>query len=581
MSVIQRLRASRAIKQTASVKESPKWLFTGLRSVSGIDVDEATAMRLITVNACVRKIAQTLASLPLKIYESAERGKKERRDHPAWDLLLRQPNPMMTAMVFREALISHVVLTGNAFAWIDFDITFRPRALWLLRPDLMRVEKVNGELRYYVRPETGGAEVPYQAWQILHVPGLGFDGTRGYSPIRLAAEGIGLALAQERFGASLFGRGARPASVLQTDKELSDEAYDRLKEDMAENEGIENANKTLILEEGLKWQQVTIAPNDAQFLESRTFQAAEICRLFDVPPSMVGVASGDKQTYANVEQRHIEFATLTLAPMAIRLEQELDRKLFAGEERQRLYTKHVLAALMRGDSKTRAEYYERMFGLAGLSPNDIRELEDWNPIDNGDVYVVKAGFTPLERLMDTPQPEQQPPPEDDDEPDEEEVDTEGGAEDPTEDEDERSLARAYRALFLDVGERAARREARALERSAPRLAGMSTEDAGRWRSEFYAAHETFLARALAPVLTAIAATKRAGEERVSEVSAEIAHRAVDRARTCARGATTEPALRALATEITEKGAERFCAAELARAVRALSHSRRQDGEEAA
>ena len=370
-------------EERATLATPTPWLFDALgarKSASGIAVSENTALQYSAVFAAVRLLSESVASLPLITYERVDRGKRRTQSHPAHQLLDVAPNREMTAYTFRETLMGHLCTWGNAYAEIVRDGAGRPMELLPITPDRVRVERdESGTVRYII-----DEQITLDTDSVLHIAGLGFDGIIGYSPIRLARECVGLGMAAERFGASFFDNAARPAGVLQHPGTLSQEAAHRLRESWRNTyEGSGRTGKTAILEEGMSWQSLGIPPDDAQYLETRKFQVAEIARWYGVPPSMIGDL--ERATFSNIEHQAISFVTHSLRPWLVRWETELRRKLFAADEV--FFPEFLVEGLLRGDTKTRYDGYKIARESGWLSVNEIRNLENMNPVDGGDTYI--------------------------------------------------------------------------------------------------------------------------------------------------------------------------------------------------
>ena len=295
--------------------------------------------------------------------------------------------------------MGHVLMWGNAYAEIEFNNAGRPIALWPLRPDRVTPRRTpGGELYYEVRSSSGGV-VNLLPDRILHFKGLGEDGLVGYSVIHMARESIGLGLATERFGAKFFGSGAQPGAVLQHPQKLSDAAYDRLKADReARHAGLDHAHELMILEEGMTWEKIGIPPEDAQFLETRKFQVTDIARWFNVPPHKL--KDLERATFSNIEEQNIEFVQDSLLPWLITIEQECDYKLFSPSEREELFVEHVVSGLLRGDTQRRFAAYAVGRQWGWLSANDVREMENMNPLpdEQGDVYMVPVNMASADQV---------------------------------------------------------------------------------------------------------------------------------------------------------------------------------------
>lgn len=378
---------------------------------SGAEVTADTALTSTGVYACVRIIAETIASLPLAVYRHKdERSREIDRKHPLHILLHRKPNPRMTAFTFRETMAAHLVLRGNAYAKITRNGGGDPVALWPLHPDYV-TPVVNGEnVNYRVR-EAGGDKV-YPASQILHLRGLGSDGVQGYSVVTMAREAIGLAMSCESSGAMLFGNGATPGGILVSPNKLSPERKSAIKSSWENAYGGRNRHRVAVLDGGeLSWQQVGMPPEDAQFLETRTFQLAELARWFNIPLHKLQVL--ENASYATVEQQNIDFVVHCVRPWCERLEQDLCLQLLSERDQETHFVKHKIDGLLRGDLASRYNAYATARQWGWMSVNDILELEDRNPIGpEGDVYLqplnmAKAG-DPSDTGSDPQGPAQDP-----------------------------------------------------------------------------------------------------------------------------------------------------------------------------
>lgn len=375
------------------------WGETGwLRSDAGETVSPESALTISAVYACVRILSESVASLPLMLYRRRSDGGKERvTEHPLYELLHNAPNGEMSSFTWRETCQGHVSLWGNAYSQVVYDGAGRVREIWPLRPDRMMVGRSTaGELVYeYRRSETDGARL-FRADEILHIPGMGFDGLVGYSPITMARNALGLSRATEKFGSKLFANGARPSLVLKTPgaAKLSDAAKRRLQESWnSEFGGVERAHSTAVLEEGWDITTIGVPPEDAQFLETRRFQLLEIARMFRVPPHML--AELERATFSNIEHQAIEFVVHTLRPWLVRWEQSMRRRLLTEAERaQGYFVEFAVDGLLRGDAKSRNESYQIGRNGGWLSVNDIRSLENLNPIENGDIYLQPLNMVP-------------------------------------------------------------------------------------------------------------------------------------------------------------------------------------------
>ena len=412
------------------------WNFLFGSTNSGKAVNERTAMQTSAVYACVRVLAEAIASLPLHVYQytpdftGRPSASKERvSDHPLYYLLHDEPNSEMTSFVFRETLMSHLLLWGNAYAQIIRDGRGHPLALYPLLPHKVTVSRLpNGELIYSYRLDYGediykgknaskgsgntgvhhnntdiskDNTIILRKDEILHIPGLGFDGLVGYSPIAMAKNAIGMALATEEYGAAFFANGAQPGGVLEHPGVIKDPQ--RVKDSWnAAYQGSGNANRVAVLEEGMKFQSIGIPPEQAQFLQTRKFQLNEIARIFRVPPHMVGDL--EKSSFSNIEQQSLEFVKYTLDPWVVRWEQSLQQALILPNDKGKLFIKFNLDGLLRGDYQSRMKGYSTGIQNGFYSVNDVRQLENMNLIpeeEGGDLHLTNGNMMPLKaRLPD-------------------------------------------------------------------------------------------------------------------------------------------------------------------------------------
>ena len=364
-------------------------------SASGVRVDELRAMQTSAVYACVKILAETVASLPLHLYKKGKNGKNETAEqHPLFSCLYESPNEEMTSFEFRETMMTSLLLWGNAYAR-KIRKNGHVTELWYLKPNLMTVERDSqtGRIKYTYSDDIKNQTFVYSPDQVFHVKGLSIDGVLGLSPIAQAREAVGLSLATEQYGAKFFGNGARPGGVLEHPGILKDP--EKLRESWNKvYQGTRNSHKVAVLEEGMKYHTIGIAPEDAQFLETRKYQVNEICRIFRVPPHLVGDL--ERATFSNIEHQSIEFVQHTIRPWLVRWEQAISRSLLDEKERLLYFAKFNVDGLMRGDYKSRMEGYAIGRQNGWLSINDIRRLEDMSlvPVEQGgDDYLVNGNMT--------------------------------------------------------------------------------------------------------------------------------------------------------------------------------------------
>lgn len=461
-------------------------MLNGSPTYAGPSVNEDNAMRSSAVYACIRIISESIASLPLVLYKQQGRNKKRATTHPLYPILHDLANPEMTAFEWRELMMAHTLLRGNGYSEKDFDNFGVVRALWPLRPDKMEgVRRGNAGLEYLYRlPDNTLRVIP--AYRIHHIKGLG-DGIVGYSPIMQAAkQAIGLSLAAEEYGARFYGNGARPGLIVRHPAKLSEGAAKRLKESFAaDHQGLSNAHRTKILEEGMDVTTIGIPNNEAQFLETRKFQVTEIARIYRVPPHML--ADLDRATFSNIEQQSLSFVTQTLMPWFVRHEQAIYRDLLSETERKSLFAKYVVAGMLRGDTATRYQAYTTAINTGFMTRNEARELEDLNPLEGLDEPLLPLNM--MEANAEPPQPTPAPAQGSQAEPQQEQ---ERAAVDEREQRairaanDRRGLMNRNVRLFEDAVGRAVKREATAIRKAAKaRLGKRDAESFETWLEGFY------------------------------------------------------------------------------------------------
>jgi HK97 family phage portal protein len=341
-------------------------------------------------------ISSTVATLPLPVFEAQPDGGKVRAKHqPAYRLLHDRPNPEQSSFVFREQMMGHLLLCGNFYAEIERNGAGDPVALWPLPPFSVRTERLGDKKVYVVRVE--GSDVALSPDNVLHVQGFSLNGHEGLIPSHLARESIGLAKATETFGASFFGNGAVPLTAVSVPGNLTKEqALDVAAGFEAKHKGLSKAQRVAVMSGGMTLNVLGIAPEQAQFLETRKFQVAEVARLFLIPPHMIGDLENGV-SYASIEQQAIGYVTHTIEPWTRRIEQEINYKLFGDS---RFFAEFVLEGLLRGDSAARAAWYTSMANLGIYSVNEIRERENLNRIPEGDVRFMPMNMQELGKDAD-------------------------------------------------------------------------------------------------------------------------------------------------------------------------------------
>ena len=382
---------------TDSVSSAPTFYFGS--SAAGKSVTASTAIQMSTVYACVRVIAETIASLPLHVYQNQGEGSVKAPEHPLYRILHDEPNAEMTSFILREVMLTHLLIYGNAYCQILRNGRGHILGLYPLLPDRMEVDRDSAGALTYTYSANSGQAVKLRPEDVLHIPGLGFDGIIGYSSIALEKNAIGLGLAAEEYGSKFFSNGARPSGILTHSNTVKDPKKLRDSWNAAYG-GSNNSGRVAVLEENMSYTPISMPNSEAQFLETRKFQVSEICRIYRVPPHMVGDL--EHATFSNIEHQSISFAVHTIRPWVVRLEQAMNRALFSDKEKGVYYVRFNMDGLMRGDYKSRMEGYAIGRQNGWLSTNDIRDLENMNPVpdeDGGNALLVNGNMVSVRRAM--------------------------------------------------------------------------------------------------------------------------------------------------------------------------------------
>lgn len=487
-----------------------------VRSSAGEFVSPPSAMRLSAYFAGIRNVSEDLAKLPLMVYKDIGRGREKAKDHPLWRLLHDEPNAEMTSMAFRETMNHWALGWGNGYAEIERLGRGQPVALWPIHPGRVVPRRIEDVLFYDVWSSDTGKWVLFPAADIFHLHGLGGDGACGYSVFRFACDSIGRAIAVQKAAGALFRNGLNVSGVLEHPGKLGDKAMRNLRESMAENHAsASNAYKPIILEEGMKYTKMSIPPEEAQMLETSEFTVEDIARWFRIPPHKLGHYKR-AQGWSTLEATNTDYVIDTLMSWATRWEQEIARKLFAPADRAH-YARHEFKGLMRGDSSARSAYYTARFNNGTLSVNDIRELEDENPIGpEGDVYFVPQNVRPIQQAIqepEAPEPAKQPINAVDEPMSGDDSKPGGGTVDgPGADSNQAAShvieptalpvsLQAFEPLIEDAAERIVNAEMRELQKRADK-ADDDRERFSRWVHKFYEGHRAYVSKALAPVYRA-------------------------------------------------------------------------------
>jgi HK97 family phage portal protein len=396
---------SRVFQRSTTLQNPDRWLlraFGAGPTSSGVQVDESATLSSSAFWAGVRLIAESLSTVPLHVYRMTPSGERRvERDHPVDDLIYSSPNPEMTAQEWRSQMMAALILAGNSYNEIVRDRGGRIRQLWPLSWYRVEIKRAQDDSLYYQISTTGLDDVTDRqtvailpSEQVLHLRGFNVRGLLGESMVNKLRETIGITIATEAFGASFYGSGTTLSGVLEHPGELSEAAQKRLKASWdARHSGLSRAHRIAILEEGMKFTPISVPPEAAQFLETRQFQVQEAARALRLPPHMIGDLS--RATFSNIEHQAIEFVTHSLRPWASILEQRMQLSLLTPQERaQGYYIRHNLEGLLRGDIKARYDAYAVGRQWGWLSVDDIRALEDLNPIENGDIYLQPMNMVP-------------------------------------------------------------------------------------------------------------------------------------------------------------------------------------------
>jgi len=450
------------------------WLIGGSKTVSGENISPKTALTIIAYFAAMRAICEDVAKVPLILYTRlpADGGKKRLAAHPTHRLLHDTPNPEMSAMSFRETLTQHAINWGNGYAEI-VRTGNRPAALWPIDPDRVRVLRDDdGRIIYEVRNVSNAAMKTLEMDDMFHLHGLGFDGLVGYPLSELARQDLGAALAAVKGSAATFGSGSRPGGLLKTTKKMEDVALERLRAQWeAMYSGGENKHKTAILEEGMDFQAISAVNKDAQFLELQLYLVEVMARLLRVPPSKIGHNVHGR--YSNTEQQAIDYVGDAIQPWAVRWEQEIQRKLILPSTEPNLFAEHLLDGLMRGDSAARSARQKALFFMGAITINEIRSLENMNPIDEGgDTSWMQVNLQPIDIALEGPA-----------EPAVSSLGTSDGEDEDIASGDDRSIADAlvasHRNLFIETYTRMLTVEADKVSRASKR------PQFAEWHANFY------------------------------------------------------------------------------------------------
>jgi len=364
-------------------------------SSKSVLVNPDTALNFSAVYAAVRVISETISQLPFNYYIKTDRGREQYTESPLYLLGHSEPNHIQTKYIFFETLINTLLLYGNAYAHIQRNPRGLPIALYLIHPDDVKVNYINDALLYEIK-DVGN----YDSSDIIHIPDMALDGIIGQSRIAAAKDNIALGIAAQTYGKDFFESGAKVSGVLKHPGQLGADAMKSLSQQWHRtyHSGYKGNFKTAVLEEGMDYKAIQLRPDEAQFLSTRKFSILEISRIFRVPPHLLGDL--ERATFSNIEQQSIEFVTHTINPLATKIEQEFNKKLIFENDKGTTYFEFNTTALLRGDSKSRAEYYAKLFSIGAISPNEIRRKENMNDSEDGNKYYVPMNMLATDKKQD-------------------------------------------------------------------------------------------------------------------------------------------------------------------------------------
>jgi HK97 family phage portal protein len=406
------------LKRKLSLSDPKAWapmfwnLYGQSKTESGVDVTEDTASNLSSVYAAINIISKDISTLPIELRKKQSNGKRKIiNDHQSLYRLKYQANPLMPAVNYRETATSHILAWGNTYSEIVYNSVGQVQELWPITPDRVKVEYKNGTLIYWIKVDAENVPLPMD--KVLHIAGLGYDGLRGYSVIRKAAESIGLSMGAEKFGARYFGANTNMGGAIKYPRAMGEKAQSNIKKSLANYTGSDASHRWMILEQGMEIEKLGFSPDESQFLQTRQFQVSEIARWFNLPPHKLKDLT--RSTFSNIEEQEIEYVISCLVPWLTKIEQNYNIQLLTEKElRLGYYFKHNVKGLLRGSSDKRADYYTKLFYLGAIKPNEIRALEDMEPIDsdNADKAYIQMNLMPLDdidKAMEQPAPDKNVP----------------------------------------------------------------------------------------------------------------------------------------------------------------------------
>jgi HK97 family phage portal protein len=491
------------------------------KTAVGKTVNHDGALGLTAFWAGVRVISQTIAGLPLKAYLHTSSGREPATGHSIYKVLHERPNPYMSPFIFKEIRIAHCLTWGNSYAEIEYNNAGQVIGLWPLLPDRTGAELVDGKKKYWTY--VSGTKIWLDADRVLHVPGLGFDGLRGYNVVQLHRESLGLSIAANEYGATFFGNSGKPSGVLTHPGAPTKDVRDTIREEWNQlHSGLTNAQRTAVLWGGMDWKPITIPPEEAQFLTTREMQIEEVARILNINPILLQQTSKQTSWGSGVAQFLTAFAKFTITPWLEREEDIINYDLFSETERGKYYVKYSVEQLMRGDPLAQAQILEieRRNGITNA--DEWRQLKELNPLPG---EIGKAYYVPLNWIDITKEPDNIPKEPDNipKKPDED-----------TDEEEQKSTVRSkkqvrlrsavlrnktrdsYIKVFEDAAARFVKRDTEGLAKAVKRAFEEADPVAvlERWIEEFYPDQERYIYRTMLPAvmsLSSIIAAEAADE----------------------------------------------------------------------
>jgi HK97 family phage portal protein len=466
----------------STLRDPADWLlewFVGPETASGERVNEIIALGLSAWYAAIRNISEDVSKMDLILYRRKPNGGKERApEHPLFGLLHDRPNPDMTKMAFWETILQHALGWGNGYAEIVTDGRGVPVELWPLDPSTITFRAKDGRRFYEITLESGGKlEVPLG--QIFHIHGIGSIGYEGYNLTRIAREALGGYIALQKFGNAFFSSGATVGAVLEHPESLSDTGLRHLRESWNERHGSAgNAHKLAILEEGMKYSQLGIAPEQGQFSQSKMFAVEDVARWFRMPPHKI--QHMERSTFGNIEHQAIEYVGDTLLPWSKRIEQQISLKLISPRRESDLFAEHLIDSLLRADIETRNKAYKTAVEGGWMSRNEVRIRENMDPEPDLDDYLMPLNMAVVGEEPPVP-PTPTPPP-------------------PPEDDVTRALGRAHEPLMTERYAAILRTEREKMKRASKR------DDYPDWLAKFRGDHQPYVRAALVPAVDTFCAS---------------------------------------------------------------------------